>query len=236
MAMAAGKVLLLRSAEGKVVVAPAWDPRPGAQFLPPVETGVPSRALDWVLHHWTTHNLAAARGCIDGDLWEWDAEFVRRLGDEEGLLEEVHAAARVMRRQCLADLIVAFARSDRSAAARACAGGHSSDVAGAAGATAVQADPAVTSDRAAASRARGRQQAEDKEEGACPHCTRNVAGESATTASTAWSAVGPTPATPPKRAPAAAKTRRIFSSPARSTASTVSTARSKPPSCLAMLL
>ncbi|KAL6594998.1 hypothetical protein ACP70R_048101 [Stipagrostis hirtigluma subsp. patula] len=224
MATPAKKVLLLRSAEGKVFVAPTWDPRPGANFLPPMETGVPSRALERFTQFCAKHALATARGNAN-DLWEWDAEFVRGLAGEEGLLQEVYTAACLFQTKSLSDLIVLFAAdANRSAAAAAAhAGRPRADVAA-----------AVDRDRAAASRARGRQRAAAEEDVACHHCKRSVPAEPTTTAATAWSAVGPAPAAPPRCARAASK-KRIFSSPARSTASTLSTARSRPPSCLALL-
>ncbi|KAL6638975.1 hypothetical protein ACP70R_022705 [Stipagrostis hirtigluma subsp. patula] len=217
MATPAKKVLLLRSAEGKVFVAPTWDPRPGANFLPPMETGVPSRALERFTQFCAKHALATARG-NSNDLWEWDAEFVRGLAGEEGLLQEVYTAACLFQTKSLSDLIVLFAAdANRSAAAAAAhAGRPRADVAA-----------AVGCDRAAASRARGRQRAAEKEDFACHHCKRSVPAEPTTTAATAWSAVGPAPAAPAKK--------RTFSSPERSTASTLSTARSRPPSCVALL-
>uniref|UniRef100_M8AR78 Uncharacterized protein n=1 Tax=Aegilops tauschii TaxID=37682 RepID=M8AR78_AEGTA len=56
----AAKVLQLRSSDGKVLVAPAWDYRPTAAQALPLEMRVPSRALERVLQYWTKHNLAKA--------------------------------------------------------------------------------------------------------------------------------------------------------------------------------
>ncbi|VAH27304.1 unnamed protein product [Triticum turgidum subsp. durum] len=58
----AAKVLQLRSADGKVLVAPAWDYRPAAAQARPLEMRVSSRALERVLQYWTKHSLAKATG------------------------------------------------------------------------------------------------------------------------------------------------------------------------------
>ncbi|KAF6999780.1 hypothetical protein CFC21_015756 [Triticum aestivum] len=50
----AAKVLQLRSSDGKVLVAPAWDYRPAAAQDRPLETRVPSRVLARVLGPSTT--------------------------------------------------------------------------------------------------------------------------------------------------------------------------------------
>jgi hypothetical protein len=111
MAATAKKMLLLRSAEGKVLMAPAWDTRLFAQFLPPLETPATTRALEKVIEHWARHECG--RG--DADLSDWDKEFVCHLGEEKGLPEEVHAAAVLLQRQNLVDLLVMFASSKTSA-------------------------------------------------------------------------------------------------------------------------
>ncbi|VAI31426.1 unnamed protein product [Triticum turgidum subsp. durum] len=58
----AAKVLQLRSSDGKVLVAPAWDYRPTAAQALPLEMRVPSRVLERVLQYWTKHSLAKATG------------------------------------------------------------------------------------------------------------------------------------------------------------------------------
>lgn len=79
----AAKVLQLRSADGKVLVAPAWDYRPPAAQSLPLEMRVPSRALERVLQYWTKHSLAKATGESREFLARWDADFQRRL-EEDG--------------------------------------------------------------------------------------------------------------------------------------------------------
>ncbi|KAI5008445.1 hypothetical protein ZWY2020_009493 [Hordeum vulgare] len=58
----AAKMLQLRSADGKVLVAPSWDYRPAAAQALPLQMRVPSRALERVLQYWTKHSLAKATG------------------------------------------------------------------------------------------------------------------------------------------------------------------------------
>ncbi|VAH43119.1 unnamed protein product [Triticum turgidum subsp. durum] len=89
----AAKVLQLRSADGKVLVAPAWDYRPAAAQARPLEMRVPSRALERVLQYWTKHSLAKATGESRESLARWDADFQRRL-EEDGLAKEAAAAAK----------------------------------------------------------------------------------------------------------------------------------------------
>ncbi|XP_037483873.1 translation initiation factor IF-2-like [Triticum dicoccoides] len=93
----AAKVLQLRSSDGKVLVAPAWDYRPAAAQALPLETRVPSRVLERVLQYWTKHNLAKATGESWESLARWDADFQRRL-QEDGLAKEAAAAAQELRR------------------------------------------------------------------------------------------------------------------------------------------
>ncbi|KAF7007235.1 hypothetical protein CFC21_022186 [Triticum aestivum] len=93
----AAKVLQLRSSDGKVLVAPAWDYRPAAAQALPLETRVPSRVLERVLQYWTKHNLAKATGESRESLARWDADFQRRL-QEDGLAKEAAAAAQELRR------------------------------------------------------------------------------------------------------------------------------------------
>ncbi|XP_044322493.1 translation initiation factor IF-2 [Triticum aestivum] len=93
----AAKVLQLRSADGKVLVAPAWDHRPAAAQALPLETRVPSRVLERVLQYWTKHSLAKATGESRDSLARWDADFQRRL-EEDGLAKEAAAAAQELRR------------------------------------------------------------------------------------------------------------------------------------------
>ena len=93
----AAKVLQLRSSDGKVLVAPAWDYRPAAAQALPLEMRVPSRALERVLQYWTKHSLAKATGESRESLARWDADFQRRL-EEDGLAKEAAAAAQELRR------------------------------------------------------------------------------------------------------------------------------------------
>ena len=93
----AAKVLQLRSSDGKVLVAPAWDYRPAAAQALPLETRVPSRVLERVLQYWTKHSLAKATGESRESLARWDADFQRRL-QEDGLAKEAAAAAQELRR------------------------------------------------------------------------------------------------------------------------------------------
>ncbi|KAF7007198.1 hypothetical protein CFC21_022158 [Triticum aestivum] len=93
----AAKVLQLRSADGKVLVAPAWDYRPAAAQARPLEMRVPSRPLERVLQYWTKHSLAKATGESRESLARWDADFQRRL-EEDGLAKEAAAAAQELRR------------------------------------------------------------------------------------------------------------------------------------------
>ncbi|KAM3371440.1 hypothetical protein ACQJBY_018701 [Aegilops geniculata] len=93
----AAKVLQLRSADGKVLVAPAWDNRPAAAQARPLEMRVPLRALERVLQYWTKHSLAKATGESRESLARWDADFQRRL-EEDGLAKEAAAAAQELRR------------------------------------------------------------------------------------------------------------------------------------------
>ncbi|XBI89712.1 hypothetical protein VPH35_027482 [Triticum aestivum] len=93
----AAKVLQLRSTDGKVLVAPAWDYRPATAQARPLEMRVPSRALERVLQYWTKHSLAKATGESRESLARWDADFQRRL-EEDGLAKEAAAAAQELRR------------------------------------------------------------------------------------------------------------------------------------------
>ncbi|VAH43115.1 unnamed protein product [Triticum turgidum subsp. durum] len=93
----AAKVLQLRSTDGKVLVAPAWDYRPAAAQARPLEMRVPSRVLERVLQYWTKHSLAKATGESWESLARWDADFQRRL-EEDGLAKEAAAAAQELRR------------------------------------------------------------------------------------------------------------------------------------------
>ncbi|XP_044969540.1 transcriptional regulatory protein AlgP-like [Hordeum vulgare subsp. vulgare] len=93
----AAKVLQLRSADGKVLVAPAWDYRPRVAQAVPLEVRVPSRALERVLQYWTKHSLAKATGESRESLARWDADFQRHL-EEDGLTKEAAAAAQELRR------------------------------------------------------------------------------------------------------------------------------------------
>ena len=93
----AAKVLQLRSSDGKVLVAPAWDYRPTTAQARPLEMRVPSRVLERVLQYWTKHSLAKATGESRESLARWDADFQRRL-EEDGLAKEAAAAAQELRR------------------------------------------------------------------------------------------------------------------------------------------
>ncbi|KAM3256790.1 hypothetical protein ACQJBY_049296 [Aegilops geniculata] len=93
----AAKVLQLRSSDGKVLVAPAWDYRPTAAQSLPLEMRVPLRVLERVLQYWTKHSLAKATGESRESLAHWDADFQRRL-EEDGLAKEAAAAAQELRR------------------------------------------------------------------------------------------------------------------------------------------
>lgn len=199
------KVLLLRSSEGKVLVAPTWDMRRTA-LARPLQTGVPSRALERVIQFWTKHALAEVSGEPLESLAAWDANFLRRL-HHDGLTMEIATAARQLRlNDDLAEMLSDFTlvgrsavstasharaatRADVAAAARAdlavawCAAGadHATAVRAARSdpvrawcAAHVRVDPAAWPDQAAASRARGRQQAEE-EESACHHRKRLMA-------------------------------------------------------------
>lgn len=57
-------MLQLRSADGKVLVAPAWDYRPAASQALPLQMRVPSRALERVLQYWTKHGLPVPPPCL----------------------------------------------------------------------------------------------------------------------------------------------------------------------------
>ncbi|VAH27301.1 unnamed protein product [Triticum turgidum subsp. durum] len=124
----AAKMLQLRSADGKVLVAPAWDYRPAAAQALPLETRVPSRVLERVLQYWTKHSLAKATGESRESLARWDANFQHRL-EEDGLAKEAAAAAQELRRYG-----VDYGGRPRRHAATA-------GPAGAAPATATRADP-----------------------------------------------------------------------------------------------
>ncbi|XP_044969525.1 translation initiation factor IF-2-like [Hordeum vulgare subsp. vulgare] len=93
----AAKMLQLRSADGKVLVAPSWDYRPAAAQALPLQMRVPSRALERVLQYWTKHSLAKATGESRESLARWDADFQRRL-EEDGLAKEAAEAAQELRR------------------------------------------------------------------------------------------------------------------------------------------
>ncbi|VAH27302.1 unnamed protein product [Triticum turgidum subsp. durum] len=196
----AAKVLQLRSADGKVLVAPAWDYRPAAAQARPLEMRVSSRALERVLQYWTKHSLAKATGESRESLARWDADFQRRL-EEDGLAKEAAAAAQELRRYgvdhggrpsrhaATAASVAAPAKAARGDPVRVWCVNHeershapampgsvvASDIASAA-----RPGPATTLPAAAgadpvdvrcAIRARGRQMAED-EESACHHRKR----------------------------------------------------------------
>ncbi|KAM3371437.1 hypothetical protein ACQJBY_018697 [Aegilops geniculata] len=194
----AAKVLQLRSSDGKVLVAPAWDYRPTAAQALPLEMRVPSRALERVLQFWTKHSLAKTTGESRESLARWDADFQRRL-EEDGLAKEVAAAAQELRRYGVdhggrphrhaataASAVAAPAKAARADPVRAWCVNHgkrslapampgsldASDVASAA-----RPGPATTLPAAAgadvrcAIRALGRQMAQD-EESACHHRKR----------------------------------------------------------------
>ncbi|EEC81942.1 hypothetical protein OsI_25816 [Oryza sativa Indica Group] len=134
-------LLRLRSSEGKVLVAPAWDGRPSATAAaaaaPPLETGVPLRALEKAVLFWVGRALAEAIGGESGD-GDWEAQFLRCL-QQDGLAAEDLAAHR---------------HPSSSAAPETSASCHSHSNS--------RAD--ASPDRAAASRARGRQRREEEEE------------------------------------------------------------------------
>ncbi|KAF7014463.1 unnamed protein product [Triticum aestivum] len=197
----AAKVLQLRSSDGKVLVAPAWDYRPAAAQALPLEMRVPSRVLERVLQYWTKHSLAKATGESRESLARWDADFQRRL-QEDGLAKEAAAAAQELRRYGVdhggrphrhaataASDVAAPAKAARADPVRVWCVNHgershapampgsldASDIASAA-----RPGPATTLPAAAgadpvdvrcAIRARGRQMAED-EESACHHRKR----------------------------------------------------------------
>ncbi|EMS60473.1 hypothetical protein TRIUR3_18726 [Triticum urartu] len=93
----AAKVLQLRSADGKVLVAPAWDYRPAAAQARPLEMRVPSRALARGVPCLAQARPAKATGESRESLARWDADFQRRL-EEDGLAKEAAAAAQELRR------------------------------------------------------------------------------------------------------------------------------------------
>lgn len=112
------KVLLLRSSEGKVLVAPTWDNRRTA-LARPLQTGVPSRALERVVQFWTKHALAEVSGEPLESLAAWDANFLRRL-HHDGLTMEIATAARQLRlNDDLAEMLSDFALVGRSAVSTA---------------------------------------------------------------------------------------------------------------------
>ncbi|KAF7014459.1 hypothetical protein CFC21_028449 [Triticum aestivum] len=197
----AAKVLQLRSSDGKVLVAPAWDYRPTAAQALPLEMRVPSRTLERVLQYWTKHSLAKATGESRESLARWDADFQRRL-DEDGLAKEAAAAAQELRRYGVdhggrPHRHGATAASDVAAPAKAARGDpvrvwcvnrgershapampgslDASDIASAARPGPATTLPAATGadpvDVRCAIRARGRQMAQD-EESACHHRKR----------------------------------------------------------------
>ncbi|VAI79143.1 unnamed protein product [Triticum turgidum subsp. durum] len=153
----AAKVLQLRSSDGKVLVAPAWDYRPAAAQALPLETRVSSRALERVLQYWTKHRLAKATGRPHRHAAASDvaapakaarADPVRVWCVNHG--ERSHAPA----------MPGSFDATDIASAARP---GPATTLPAAAGADPVDARCAI--------RARGRQMAED-EELACHHRKR----------------------------------------------------------------
>ncbi|KAI5008441.1 hypothetical protein ZWY2020_009501 [Hordeum vulgare] len=209
----AAKMLQLRSADGKVLVAPSWDYRPAAAQALPLQMRVPSRALERVLQYWTKHSLAKATGESRESLARWDADFQRRL-EEDGLAKEAAEAAQELRRHGVhrggrprrhaataASDVAAPAKAaradpvrawcglvqhlrgvnpgERSPAPTASSAFGASDIAAAARPAPVTTLPAAAGTEAepvgvrcaTASRARGRQMAED-EDSACHHRKR----------------------------------------------------------------
>ncbi|VAI79142.1 uncharacterized protein LOC125521373 [Triticum urartu] len=195
----AAKVLQLRSSDGKVLVAPAWDYRPAAAQALPLETRVSSRALERVLQYWTKHRLAKATGESRESLARWDADFQRRL-EEDGLAKEAAAAAQELRRygvdhggrphrHAAASDVAAPAKAARADPVRVWCVNHgershapampgsfdATDIASAARPGPATTLPAAAGadpvDARCAIRARGRQMAED-EELACHHRKR----------------------------------------------------------------
>ncbi|VAH43155.1 unnamed protein product [Triticum turgidum subsp. durum] len=163
----AAKVLQLRSSDGKVLVAPAWDYRPAAAQALPLETRVPSRVLERVLQYWTKHNLAKATGRphrhaataaseVDAPVKAARANPVRAWCPLVHHLKGVNHGER----NPVPAVSSAFRASDIAAAARP---GLATTLPAAAGADPVDVRCAI--------RARGRQMAED-EESACHHRKR----------------------------------------------------------------
>lgn len=160
-------LLRLRSSEGKVLVAPAWDGRPSATAAaaaaPPLETGVPLRALEKAVLFWVGRALAEAIGGESGD-GDWEAQFLRCLQQDGLAAEDVAAAVEKLRGiDALAGVVPDFTLAAAAAAHRhpsssaapetsASCHSHSNSRADA------------SPDRAAASRARGRQRREEEEE------------------------------------------------------------------------
>ncbi|VAH43118.1 unnamed protein product [Triticum turgidum subsp. durum] len=163
----AAKVLQLRSADGKVLVAPAWDYRPAAAQARPLEMRVPSRALERVLQYWTKHSLAKATG-----------RPRRHAGTGASGVAAPATAARAdpVRAWCgLVHHLKGVDHGEPSPAPTAPIAFHASHIA-----VAARPGPATTLPAAAgaepvgvrcAVRARGRQMAED-EESACHHRKR----------------------------------------------------------------
>lgn len=160
-------LLRLRSSEGKVLVSPAWDGRPSATAAaaaaPPLETGVPLRALEKAVLFWVGRALAEAIGGESGD-GDWEAQFLRCLQQDGLAAEDVAAAVEKLRGiDALAGVVPDFTLAAAAAAHRhpsssaapetsASCHSHSNSRADA------------SPDRAAASRARGRQRREEEEE------------------------------------------------------------------------
>ncbi|EAZ39613.1 hypothetical protein OsJ_24046 [Oryza sativa Japonica Group] len=160
-------LLRLRSSEGKVLVAPAWDGRPSATAAaaaaPPLETRVPLRALEKAVLFWVGRALAEAIGGKSGDR-DWEAHFLRCLQQDGLAAEDVAAAVEKLRGiDALAGVVPDFTLAAAAAAHRhpsssaapetsASCHSHSNSRADA------------SPDRAAASRARGRQRREEEEE------------------------------------------------------------------------
>uniref|UniRef100_A0A0E0AJ40 Uncharacterized protein n=1 Tax=Oryza glumipatula TaxID=40148 RepID=A0A0E0AJ40_9ORYZ len=152
-------LLRLRSSEGKVLVAPAWDGRPSATAAaaapPPLETGA--------VLFWVGRALAEAIGGESGD-GDWEAQFLRCLQQDGLAAEDVAAAVEKLRGiDALAGVVPDFTLAAAAAAHRhpsssaapetsASCHSHSNSRADA------------SPDRAAASRARGRQRREEEEE------------------------------------------------------------------------
>uniref|UniRef100_A0A0E0HZS3 Uncharacterized protein n=1 Tax=Oryza nivara TaxID=4536 RepID=A0A0E0HZS3_ORYNI len=171
-------LLRLRSSEGKVLVSPAWDGRPSATAAaaaaPPLETGVPLRALEKAVLFWVGRALAEAIGGESGD-GDWEAQFLRCLQQDGLAAEDVAAAVEKLRGiDALAGVVPDFTLAAAAAAHRhpsssaapetsASCHSHSNSRAGDKRQLPLPLQLA-SPDRAAASRARGRQRREEEEE------------------------------------------------------------------------